>query len=431
MDRITLSNAEIFDGEKALPGRSAVHIAGDKIVGVGPVPAGFEADETIDCTGMTVMPGMVSCHFHASMNYLKVSTFFDQPTGTERPPGVLMLAAANAMKAALMTGYTGVIGAGSSDYIDPQLKMALSEGIITGPRILPCSHGLDTVGHSLNDPAQMYWWKDVRKTGSFMFCSGPDEFQKAIRNEVRCGAEIIKIFATTGHGAEEPRNIKGFTTRELEAIVEASHERNVKVRAHCVYRDDIIKCINMGVDVIDHGDEIDDECIELMLKKGTYLIPSMYLMHTLRDHAEYNVHEAYEVNERPADKTWQETLRNVKKASDAGVKMLIGDDYGLETMPHEEGGYLHELGFYVDHVGIASADVLRWATRNGAELLGANTGAVAAGKLADLIVVEGRPAEDIAALATTETIRLIMLGGKPVKNTLAERGVELGKIAAQ
>ena len=68
MDRITLSNATVFDGEKALPGKSAVHIAGDKIVGVGPVPSGFEADEVIDCEGMTVMPGMVSCHFHAAMS---------------------------------------------------------------------------------------------------------------------------------------------------------------------------------------------------------------------------------------------------------------------------------------------------------------------------------------------------------------------------
>jgi imidazolonepropionase-like amidohydrolase len=264
-----------------------------------------------------------------------------------------------------------------------------------------------------------------------MFCSGPDEVQKAVRNEVRLGAEIIKIFATTGHGAEEPRNIKGFTTRELDAIVEAAHERNVKVRAHCVYRDDIIKCIEHGVDIIDHGDEIDDACIELMLRKGTYLIPSMYLMHTLRDHAEYNVHEAFEVNERPSDATWIETLRNVKKASDAGVKMLIGDDYGLETLPHSEGTYLHELGFYVDHVGIAPADVLRWATKNGAELLGTNTGSIAAGKLADLIVVEGRPHEDITRLATTETIRLIMLGGKRVKDMLGGRGVDLGRMAAQ
>jgi imidazolonepropionase-like amidohydrolase len=431
MDRITLSNAEIFDGEKALPGRSAVHIAGDKIVGLGAAPSGFEADETIDCTGMTVMPGMVSCHFHASMNYLQIASYFDQPVGTERPPGVLMLAAANAMKAALMTGYTAVIGAGSSDYIDPQLKMAMAEGIIIGPRILPCSHGFDTPGHSLNDPANFYWWKDMRKTGSFMFCSGPDEFQKAIRNEVRCGAEMIKIFATTGHGAEEPRNIKGFTTRELAAIVEASHERNVKVRAHCVYRDDIIKCIEHGVDVIDHGDEIDDACIELMLKKGTYLIPSMYLLHRLRDHAEYNVHEAHDLNERPEDATYRDQIRRMKQASDAGVKMLIGDDYGLEGMGHEEGGYLHELGYYVNEMGIAPADVLRWATKNGAELLGPHTGTVAAGKLADLIVVDGRPHEDISALATTETIRLIMLGGKAVKNTLADRGVQLGKMAAQ
>lgn len=431
MDRITLANAEIFDGEALLPGHSAVHIAGEMIVGVGAAPAGFEADRVIDCAGMTVMPGMVSCHFHAAMGYLKVSTFFDQPTGTERPPGVLMLSAANAMKAALMSGFTGVIGAGSSDYIDPQLKMAMKEGIIIGPRMLACSHGLDSIGHGLNDPAGQYWWKDIRKRGSFLFASGPEEFRRAVREEVRCGAEIIKIFATTGHGAEEPRNIKGFCDDELAAIVEASRQRNVKVRAHCVYRDDILKCIEAGVDVIDHGDEIDDACIALMVEKGTYLIPSTYLLHTIREHSEYNVHEAYNYHERPEEIAYQGFLEHVRKANAAGVKMLAGDDYGLETLPHRVGGYTQELEFYVNQVGIPAADVLRWATRNGAELLGTNSGAIAAGKLADLLVVEGRPTERIELLGDVANLRMILLGGGAVKDTLADRGADVGLMAAE
>jgi imidazolonepropionase-like amidohydrolase len=428
MSRKTIFNVEIFDGEKSLPGRSSVHVSGDRIVAVGNTTGDFAADELIDGNGMTLMPGMTTCHFHAEFAYLKVETYFDHAVGTERPPGMLMLVAANSMKTALMSGYTGVIGAACSAQIDPQLKMAMNEGIIIGPRILPCSRGLDSPGHGLNDPAP--WWKKMMAEGSFRFCDGPDEFRRAVRDEVRMGAEIIKIFPTTGHGAEEPHNIKGFTDDELRVTIEAAHQRNVKVRAHCCYRDDIFKCIEYGVDVIDHGDEIDDEIIELMIRKGTYFVPSMYNVKMLRAQTQFNLHEAYDMNERRTDDAYYTTLENVKKASRAGVKVVSGDDYGLEAIPHALGEYSKEHPYYVDEVGVPATEVLTWATKNGAELLGQNSGMIAVGKLADLILVEGRPTEDIGCLVDVNNIRLIMLGGDVVKNTVDEMSIGRVGLAA-
>jgi imidazolonepropionase-like amidohydrolase len=420
MARITLSNVEIFDGEKCLPGTSSVHVAGDRIVAVGAAPDGFAADETIDGRGMTLMPGMTSCHFHAEYSFINVRTYFDQPVGTERPPGVLMLGAAKAMKTALMSGFTGVVGAGSAEQIDAQLKMAISQGIIQGPRSIPCSRGLDSVAHGYNDTAP--WWKDMRQMGSFRFCSGKEEFRRAVREEVRMGAEMIKIFPTTGRGGIEPHNIKGLTDDELQVTVEAAHQRNVKVRAHCCYRDDMLQCIGRGVDIIDHGDEIDETVIALMLAKGTYFVPSLYLLSLYKAHSEHNVGEAYDLHEQADEASYEEILKNVKKAAEAGVKIVTGDDYGLELAPHAPGEYSKELPFYVNDVGIAPELVLKWATKNGAELRGHDAGEIAPGKLADLIIVDGRPTEDIGLLTDVDNIRLIMLGGETVKNSLSEAG---------
>jgi imidazolonepropionase-like amidohydrolase len=420
MARVAISNVEIFDGEKVLPGRSSVHIAGEKIVGVGATPVGFEADEQIDGGGMTLMPGMISSHFHAEYD-IKVATYFNQPVGTENPPGVAMLIAANSMRNALMSGYTGVISGACSYEIDQQLKMAMNEGILEGPRIIPCSKGLDSISHGYNDTAP--WWKKMEAVGSYLWCSGPDEFRRAVREEVRKGAELIKIFPTTGHGGEEPHEIKGLMDDELQATVEAAHQRNVKVRAHVCYKEDMMKCIEYGVDIIDHGDEVDDDVIEAMLKHGTWFVPSMWLLQTFQDNGgATNINNLFELNETPKEAAWRRILENVKKASDAGVKMLAGDDYGLETTPHKPGEYSKELAFYVRKVGIEPAEVLKWATRNGAELMGTNAGIIAQDKVADLILVNGRPTENIELLIDVDNIKMIMLGGKQVKNTLNAQG---------
>ena len=207
----------------------------------------------------------------------------------------------------------------------------------------------------------------------------------------------------------------GLTRTELDAVVEAAHQRGKKVRAHCVWRDVILECVEAGVDVIDHGDQMDDQCIQAMAERGTFLVPSMFFTQQMLSP---DAALAMEGQLAPIRAEFQNMLKRVPQAQEAGVKLLMGDDYGIIVLPH--GRYAEELEFYVKTVGLAPLDVLRWATQNGAELIGmaSELGTVEEGKLADLLVVDGDPSVDIAVLQDQDKLRAILKGVVFVKDAL-------------
>jgi imidazolonepropionase-like amidohydrolase len=181
---------------------------------------------------------------------------------------------------------------------------------------------------------------------------------------------------------------------------------------HCVWRDSIIECIEAGVDVIDHGDGTDERCIELMAEHGVTWVPSMKFLTFLR----MLPPEAMpEMPRGDLDRDWDNYCRMLPLANDAGVNIVPGDDYGGGPMPHRAGIYSEELSIYANEVGVKPLDVLRWATRNGAQLSGEPVGEIREGMLADLLVVDGDPSSDITILEQPENIRAVMLDGRFLK----------------
>jgi imidazolonepropionase-like amidohydrolase len=200
------------------------------------------------------------------------------------------------------------------------------------------------------------------------------------------------------------------TPDEAEAAAEAAHDRGVLVRAHVVNRRGLELALDVGIDIIDHGDDLDDRLIARMAEAGTYLAPSLL---TTRE-----VMRAYGGPNQGFDNL-NRSYGILRDANAAGVKIVVGDDYGSIVVPH--GIYGQELSLYVDDAGMAPIDVLRWATKNGAELLGLgdHVGTLRPGKLADLLVVDGDPLDDISVLEDSSRLLAIMKGGVLVKDELA------------
>jgi imidazolonepropionase-like amidohydrolase len=233
-----------------------------------------------------------------------------------------------------------------------------------------------------------------------------------VREEIKEGAEIIKIFATGGHGVHAPASEWAVSREELTMAIQTAAERGVLVRAHLADRDAILFSIEQGMHIIDHGDGFDDACIEACLRHGAFLAPSLLFPKTM-------LHVA-------AGSAFVEGMRAsldamaaiLPRAHAAGVKIILGDDYGAAGLPH--GRYAEELALYVNDVGMAPLDVIRWATRNGAEAmnLGEETGTLKAGKLADLLVIDGDPIADICVLQDKSRMLAVFKGGAAIKDDL-------------
>ncbi len=413
MTRTLFANANLLDGEHAARPNTTVVVEAERITRVsGEREAPGPGDRLVDLAGRTLMPGMVSSHFHSTYDSI---TIMPQPLGLESPPGYLALVAARHLRFALESGFTSVISGGAiNEDTDAQLKLAIRNGIIEGPRLMAGSRGLDTTGGYTDTES---WWWNLGNHGAQRFCDGPDQFRHAVRDEIKRGAEIIKLFASGGHAVQEEIEESSFTFEEVRACVEAAHQRGKKVRAHSVWRQSILDCVKAGVDLVDHADYMDDEIIEKMVQQGTYVLPSMYFVNEWLKDAP-NIVQATEAQLRPIRDEYENIRRVLPTANEAGVKLLIGDDYGILCLAHGVGEYAKELEFYVKEIGIPPLDVIRWATRNGGEFMGLGAGTVEEGRLADLLVVDGDPSVDIGLLHDPAKLLAIVKGGAFFKDEL-------------
>jgi imidazolonepropionase-like amidohydrolase len=394
---LTFTNARLFDGSQMLSGARCVTIDGDRITAVGEAPPAG-AGETIDLGGMTLMPGLITCHLHPDFYKFGLAQgLAGEQLGKELPPGVLMAIGVRTCRVLLESGFTGYVGAACAHDIDAQLKIAIAEGIIPGPRIRACGHHIGTTS-DVNDTRR--WWQRFQSPGIDLFADGPDGLRRLVRDEIRRGVETIKIFASRGHGfpGPTPRNM---ARDEIAAIVEAAHQRGAKVRAHVCDKPMILECLELGVDIIDHGDATDEQCIEAMVKADAFWAPSLIYTKSLLELGW-------------GDPGMQADYDNVRRmlplAQKAGVKLVVGDDYSgalrgvVEDDPldHQVGCYGREFAYYGAIEGLSPEQVLSWGAKNAGELLAGapgQVGVIAPGAFADLIVIDGDPLADLTLLS--------------------------------
>ncbi len=404
MARVVFTSANVLDGRNPAQPGSTLVVEGKRIVSVGDSPGGEigPEDQVIDLAGRTVMPGMVSCHFHATYHELGAKP---APFGLNEPPALQAVRAVRNLEAVLRAGFTSAVSAGAPFAIDPAMRRAISEGAVAGPRFIPGSRDVSTTGH-VNDNAPWYW--ELGSRGALRICDGPDAFAQGVRAEISEGARIIKMFVTGGHGTVGPAERTEMTAAEMSAAIEAAHGRGAKVRGHIANREAISMALDCGIDVIDHGDGMDDECIARIIETSTAVAPSMFFP--------YRLWKSFPgsglgfTDSLKAD--LDDALAWIPRANDAGMCLVIGDDYGAIGLPH--GVYGEELVFYVEVVGIPALDVLRWATVHGAQLMGRgdDLGSLEPGKLADVVVVDGDPSAEISVLADPARVVAVMKDGR-------------------
>jgi imidazolonepropionase-like amidohydrolase len=411
--RLVLTGATVLDADGSRP-RSTVVVEGRRIAavrsddGAGALDGGPE-DRVVELGGRTVMPGMVSSHFHATYHELGSKP---APFGLEEPPALQAVRAARHLELLLRCGFTGAVSAGAPFAIDASMKAAIAEGLFPGPHLMAGSRDVSTTGHAGDKSFPWYW--DVGARGAIHRSDGPDEFRRAVREEIKQGAEIIKMFVTGGHGTVAPAERTEMSRAEITAGIEAAHERGALVRGHIANRDALHMALDAAIDVVDHGDGLDQAAIGRMVDQGTFLVPSQLFPARF---AEMMGGGGLGFTAAMAEDI-ERALAILPEANKAGVKLLCGDDYGAMGLPH--GRYADELAFYVKEAGIAPLDVLRWATRHGAEVMGRahELGAVREGYLADLLVVDGDPLTDIGVLQDTDNLAAIMKGGTLIKDEL-------------
>ncbi|MGH8009801.1 MAG: amidohydrolase family protein, partial [Candidatus Binatia bacterium] len=272
MGRIFFREANLLDGAHAPQPHTTVVVEGERITAVGTngkVPKPTAQDVIYDVGGKTLMPGMVQSHYHVA--YDNVATIDD--IDMKHPPTMLALIAAKNAELLLRCGFTGAVGAGTLHNIDVTLKKAINTGLIPGPRIMACGRDVVTTGDSVD--CHPGFWK-LQMDGLARICDGPDEFRKAVREEIKQGVDIIKLYPTGGHGLPWPADVMTMSYAEIEAATEAAHERGKKIRGHIISKKGIMAALKAGMDVIDHADMMDEECVELMVKQGTFVVPSLY-----------------------------------------------------------------------------------------------------------------------------------------------------------
>ncbi len=415
MQRTFFRGATLLDGTHAAQSDVTIVVEGDRITHVTrpdgpPAPQPDAEDQVFEVAGKTVMPGMYFCHFHPA--YDNVSDLRD--IDLKHPPTYLTLVAAKNAELLLHCGYTGSVGAGAANFIDVQLRNAVERGLIRGPRMYACGRDVVTTGDSVDMHPD--WWS-LRMSGLARICDGPDEFRKAVREEIKNGVDIVKLYVTGGHGLPLDYEVMSMTEAELEAAVEAAHERGKKIRGHIINKRGILASARAGLDIIDHGDGMDQEAVDVVAEHGSYVAPSLYFSWNILDDKKRNGSSSFESWVPEMERTFESHARWLPELEKAGVPILLGDDFGVGWMPH--GDYARELLAYRD-AGIDPLTVLRWATRNGAALTGRGDelGAVEAGYLADLLVVDGDPSEDLAVLTDRANLAAIVKGGEFVTCSL-------------
>jgi imidazolonepropionase-like amidohydrolase len=384
----------------------AILIEGDKIVSIG-AASSAKADahtQTIDLPNASVLPGLIDSHTHL--------TFDPKDLGYESLgisiPREALKGARNA-RVTLEAGFTTVRNVGASGYTDVALRDAINDGDVPGPRVLVSGPPMGITGGHCDENllSPEYHWSALG------VADGVDAVRHKVRENIKYGADLIKICATGGvmSKGDDP-NASQYTREEMKAIVEEAHRLGRKVAAHAHGAEGVSWASEAGVDSIEHGHLMDDNSIATLKKNGTYIVPTLYLMDWNRENL--SKRNAPDFVVRKMQSVSAVGQNNLKKAFTAGVKVAFGTDAAV--YPH--GLNAHEFAVYV-RLGMTPLQAIQTATINASDLLGwsAKVGTLEPGKWADLIAVDGDPLKDVTTL---EQVKFVMKGGEVIKNHYAK-----------
>lgn len=410
---VALKAGHLFDGKsKTLTTNGVVIVQGNTITDAGsnlPIP---NDARVIDFGDATLAPGFMDAHTHVTWDY--TGNFNERRLKVlEMNVSEITLMAVPNARATVEAGFTTVrdLGSrfeGSHDFVDVGLRNAIAKGIITGPRMLVATYGVGATGGHFDDTAgfrdQLFGHEPDYSDG---IADGPDAIRKAVRFQIKNGADVIKAAVSGGIlSMTDEVDTPQFTPAEMAALVDETHRLRKKVAVHCHGDQAAREAIEAGVDSIEHGSFLKPETLQLMKSKGTYLVPTLmaseYIMAKIEAYP-----PALQAKARAATAARSEMFRNAVKM---GVKIGFGTDAAV--FPH--GQNAKEFKLMVD-LGMPPLEALRAATSADADLFGIaqKVGTLEKGKFADVVAIPGDPTTDITA---TERVVFVMKEGKIVKN---------------
>jgi imidazolonepropionase-like amidohydrolase len=392
----------LFDGKSDTPRKNVViAIEGDKIRDVGAREA--SGSDVIDLSRETCLPGLIDMHTHVLLQGDITAADYDEQLLKQSPEYRTILATVNARRA-LEYGFTTIrdLETEGAGYADVDVKKAINNGVIPGPRMQIATRALDVTGAY----PLLGYAPNVQVPHGVQVVDGPDSARKAVREQIMYGADWIKVYSDRSYRVRDDGvldDIPTFTLDELRAIVDEAHRERHKVASHAMALNGVHNSVEAGIDSIEHGNYIADADLKTMATHGTFYVPTIFV-------------GAYVAEGRAAAgaPVWVKMLPihedTFRRAMKAGVKIAFGTDAGgfaWTVNPAKEFAYMVKWG-------MTPAQAIHSATSSAAELLGWSdqVGTIDPGKLADIVAVRGDPLSDITLL---EKVDFVMKGGAIVK----------------
>lgn len=358
----------------------------------------------VDCSGTTAIPGLADIHVHLTTNS-DFSQIVDNATYRALVPGSakLLHGLRNGWRA-LAAGFTTLRVMGHRDSGDLELSDFIQRGLLSGPRlsVAPWVISMTAGRGDLFYPNA--WPRQPLDTAD-----GIDECRKVVRTHRKLGGDFIKLTASAGFlSASDKSHWPNYSVEEIKVIVEEAHDCDMKVAAHAHATEGIRRALAAGVDTIEHGSFLDDYCIELMLKQGTFLVPTLSISDTVIRNGSKSGARPDGIEKMKAGR--ENRMNNVRKAYEAGVKIAMGTDSSGNLCPF--GQNARELELYVEF-GMPTHKALETATVQAAAALARSdfTGMIVPGSIADVVLVNGNPLDDIYILRRTNGIRAVYKDG--------------------
>ncbi len=402
--RLAIRCGRLIDGKGGAPVNNAVIlIEGERIVQAGAnlaIPADYQV---IDLSRSTVLPGLIDNHTHVMLQGDITAEDYDVQLLKESIP-YRTIRATVAAKTALMNGFTTIrdLETEGAMYADVDVKTAINRGIIPGPRMFVATRSFAPTGMY---PLSGYSW-ELKMPEGVQIIDGADSIRRAVREQVKYGADWIKYYSDRRYYLNKEgalRSWVNFTDEEAKALVDEAHRLGKKVAAHAMGRDGIEAALRAGADTIEHGDGLDEEMMDLMIRRGVYWCPTIYVG--------VYVAEGRAASGAPIWKTMMDLeAKAFAKAVKKGVRISFGTDAGGFAWTDNQA---KEFAYLVKY-GMTPMQAIQSATSVAASLLDQqdNLGTIEAGKFADIVAVSGNPLADITEL---ERVKFVMKNGQVMK----------------